>query len=334
MVDINIIQASLTEAKAALERIASPEKTFIVFDENVAELVAALGLPAAGTLGISATEEDKSLGTVMEIDRWLMDMGANRDAFVLGVGGGITTDMVGFAASIYKRGVRFAFIPTTLLSQVDAAIGGKNGVNLDNYKNMIGVIRQPEVTLICPEALQSLPERQIVNGAAELLKTFIISNENDNYRKATEALSGDIDYSSLSCLVAEAAKVKAFIAGKDPYEKGQRRLLNLGHTFAHAIEKESGETIPHGEAVAIGIILAARLAERLELAENGLEDRLRKDFLACGLPVDCPYGVDVLADSMGKDKKAEGGIVHFVLPLAVGKVETRDLSVAEVVEKL
>ena len=322
-------------------------KVFIVCDRNVGWVVDRIGVKAARVMDIEATEQDKSLETVLEIDRWLMEQGADRSAFVLGIGGGITTDMVGFAASVYKRGVKFAFIPTTLLSQVDAAIGGKNGVNLDSYKNMVGVIRQPEATFICPEVLGTLPYPQIVSGAAELLKTFIIQNERGNYEEAVSVLSairtaqGDFPgkengavpggrirgYSEeLRGLVAAAADVKAGIAGRDPFENGERRLLNLGHTFAHAIEKLSDEAIGHGEAVSMGIILAARLSERLGLAQEGLAARLKTDFEACGMPVECPYSIKDMAGAMKKDKKAEGAIVHFVLPLAIGRVETRDLS--------
>ena len=315
---------------------------FIVCDRNVRNLAEMIGIEADGIFEIDATEDNKDISTVVEINRWLMENGADREALLLGIGGGITTDMTGFAASVYKRGIRFAFVPTTLLSQVDAAIGGKTGVNLDSYKNMIGVIRQPEAVFICPEPLETLPYSQIISGAAELLKTFIIDNSKGLYQKAVETLSsireagGDISgYSSaLNSLIAEAAQVKAGIAGRDPFEKGERRLLNLGHTFAHAIEKCSEEKISHGEAVSIGIILAARVSEQLGLSKNGLGNRLRADFKACGMPVDCPFNVRDLTGAMRKDKKAEGDIVHFVLPFEVGHVETRDLNPEEVASLL
>ena len=315
---------------------------FIVCDQNVRNLAEMIGIEADGIFEIDATEDNKDISTVVEINRWLMENGADREALLLGIGGGITTDMTGFAASVYKRGIRFAFVPTTLLSQVDAAIGGKTGVNLDSYKNMIGVIRQPEVVFICPEPLETLPYPQIVSGAAELLKTFIIDNSKGLYQKAVETLSsireadGNISgYSSaLNYLIAEAAQVKAGIAGRDPFEKGERRLLNLGHTFAHAIEKMSDEKISHGEAVSMGIILAARFSEIKNLAKKGFADSLKTDFEACGMPVDCPFKVRELTTAMRKDKKAEGDIVHFVLPFEVGHVETRDLGPEEVASLL
>lgn len=326
---INIVHCPLAEVGSHIPEFSG---LFIICDRNVSWIPEKIGALAEGVYTIEATEQNKTIGTVAEICRWLMEQGADRKAFLLGIGGGVTTDITGFAASVYKRGVKFGFIPTTLLSQVDAAIGGKNGVNLDSFKNMVGVIRQPEATFICPEPLETLPDTQMVSGAAELLKTFIINNDNDNYFKAVDALKSKSR--DLGPLVAEAAKVKAGIASRDPEEHGERRLLNLGHTFAHAIEKLSEESIGHGQAVAMGIIMAARLSEKVGTAEFGLSARLESDFKACGLPTECPFGISEMAGAMKKDKKAEGSIVHFVLPVSIGHVETRDLTVEEVVKLL
>ena len=339
-----------------------------------------------GLFLLDATEQDKSMATILDICKWLMDNAADRDALLLAIGGGIITDLAGFAASIYKRGIRCAYIPTTLLSQVDAAIGGKTGVNLGNYKNILGIIRQPEFTYICPEALETLPYRDFLSGAAELLKTFIIDDSDGNYEKAVAVLSEihrSDDHSQaiarhkaeLEELISAAGMVKAGIVERDELETGERLKLNLGHTFAHAIEWESrsmqmssdsdsDETkaltqngISHGEAVAIGIVLAARLSEAyygrrssagstdstacgeaessagvacagdcIDL-DKSLSCSLVEDFRQCGIPVDCPFPVESLAGAMRKDKKAEGGIVHFVLIRSIGDVCIEDLSV-------
>ena len=326
---INIVHCPLAEVGSHIPEFSG---LFIICDRNVSWIPEKIGALAEGVYTIEATEQNKTIGTVAEICRWLMEQGADRKAFLLGIGGGVTTDITGFAASVYKRGVKFGFIPTTLLSQVDAAIGGKNGVNLDSFKNMVGVIRQPESTFICPEPLEALPDTQMVSGAAELLKTFIISNDNDNYFKAVDALKSKSR--DLGPLVAEAAKVKAGIASRDPEEHGERRLLNLGHTFAHAIEKLSEERIGHGQAVAMGIIMAARLSEKIGAAQEGLAKCLEEDFKACNLPTDCPFGISEMAAAMKKDKKAEGSIIHFVLPMSIGHVETRDLSIEDAVKLL
>lgn len=320
---------------------------------------------------LDVSEENKSMSTVLEICKWLMDNDTGRNALLLAIGGGITTDMAGFAASIYKRGIRFAYIPTTFLSQVDAAIGGKTGVNFENYKNILGVIRQPEFTYICPEVLGTLPYRDFLSGAAELLKTFIIDNTGDNYEKAVEVLSeihGSIDrkqaialhLAEIEELVAAAAKIKAGVVERDEFECGERRKLNLGHTFAHAIESvsmsghngaESGVT--HGEAVAMGMIMAAKASERYYnpasespsrreniAGQNGtatseeaesLSSRLARDFSRCGLPTECPFPPESLFGAMKKDKKAENGIVHFVLIRAIGDVRIVDLPVESAV---
>ena len=316
---------------------------------------------------LDVSEENKSMSTVLEICKWLMDNDAGRNALLLAIGGGITTDMAGFAASIYKRGIRFAYVPTTFLSQVDAAIGGKTGVNFENYKNILGVIRQPEFTYICPEVLGTLPYRDFLSGAAELLKTFIIDNAGNNYEKAVEVLSEihkSIDrkqaialhLAEIEELAAAAARIKAGVVERDEFECGERRKLNLGHTFAHAIESvsmsrhncaESG--ISHGEAVAMGMIMAAKASERhYNLApENSLRpeniagqkdtegeslsSRLVRDFSRCGLPTECPFPPESLSGAMKKDKKAENGIVHFVLIRAIGDVRIEDLPVESAV---
>ncbi len=306
----------------------------------------------AKVIHIETSEELKTMGTVMEICSWLQKEGADRDALVLGIGGGITTDMAGFAASIYKRGVRFAYIPTTLLSQVDAAIGGKTGVNFEHYKNILGVIRQPEFTYLCPQVLESLPQRDFLSGASEMVKTFIIE-DGGNYEKAVDLLwnmsiesdTSGKEWSSivhghlaeLQQLISAAARVKAGVVSRDQFEGGERRKLNLGHTFAHAIEslaRKGGADITHGEAVAMGLVFAARLADRLYKydEENSLAVRFETELWDCNIPSYCPYSIEELAPAMKNDKKAEGGKIHFILPRAIGDVAIEDLTVEEAID--
>ena len=341
VITINGVAAGRVVGGASLTGIAplvaAEPEVFVVYDENAswvaAEMIAAVP-GVRGSIAIEATEEEKSMETVLLITRSLLEAGASRKALVLAIGGGITTDLVGFAASIYKRGVRYANVPTTLLAQVDAAIGGKTGVNFDAYKNMLGVIVQPVFTFVCAEALRTLPRRDFLSGAAEMLKTFIIENEDDHYSRAIQWLSAD--GADGQELILAAAAVKAGIVSRDPYEAGERRKLNLGHTFAHAIEHEARvreEDITHGEAVAMGMILAARLSDRLGVSA-GLETRLTADFAAVGLPTACPYPLTTLAGAMDKDKKAEGDKVHFVLAERIGSVVIRDLTVAEALNAL
>ena len=314
------------------------KQVFVVCDRNVeafARKVAGLRTgprrgEACGLLAITADEAHKTIDTVMDICRWLRDEGADRDALVLAVGGGVTTDMAGFAACIYKRGVRYANIPTTLLSMVDAGIGGKTGVNLDGYKNLLGVIRQPEFTAIFPEVLETLPEREFLSGLAEMLKTFIIKNPRRAYERTVASAAGELPE-----LIQLAAGIKQEIVDKDEFERGLRRKLNLGHTYGHAIEwwqKKAGckEQFTHGEAVATGMVQAARIAEKLGIAEEpGLADRIRKDLQACGLPTELPCPTEELLPAILKDKKAERKSINFVLPVKIGKVVVKKLPVEE-----
>lgn len=354
--------------------LAAYQRIYVVMDSNVAmncpaaaEIARILNQRGVPGMLIDASEDTKNMSSVMNICGWLLDNGADRDALVLAVGGGITTDMVGFAAAVYKRGVRFAYVPTTLLAQVDAGIGGKTGVNFDNYKNMLGIIRQPEFVYICPQVLGSLPHRDFCSGAAEMLKTFIIE-DGGNYSAAVRTLTSmqkeyamvsDEDsaeywsdcisaYSEeLTAMIAAAVRVKAGVVSRDQYEGGERRKLNLGHTFAHAIETlvrrssmfvTSGPqmiTITHGEAVAMGLVLAARLSDRVFHGDmqtpTEQESRMRSDLLGCGINPDCPFHVGEMAEIMKKDKKVEGGKVHFALIRRTGDVVMGDLSVDEVI---
>jgi len=320
---------SLTEALARLQ--AEPE-LFVVYDANVAWVASQLteALPVRASMELATSEEGKTLETVQALERWLLQADASRGALLVAVGGGITTDLVGFAAAIYKRGIRYANVPTTLLAQVDAAIGGKTGVNLDGYKNMLGAFRMPECTVLEAAFLRTLPEREWRCGLAELLKTFLIG-DGPAYAALVSSLklAQNEDERGIEDDIRRAAAIKAQIVTEDPEEHGVRAKLNLGHTFGHAIEHEArlhGADITHGEAVAMGILLAAELSERLGVAQKGLSAQLKADFSCLGLPVDCPYPVEDLVEALRKDKKAvSGGKVKFVLLRAPGDVVLQEL---------
>lgn len=357
------------KAEGVAEYLREYPAVYIITDKNTENFAAAVAksLPEnfRGTFTLEADELGKTMDNILKICAWLLENHADRNAMLLGIGGGITTDMTGFTASIYKRGIRFAYLPTTFLAQVDAAIGGKTGVNFENYKNILGVIRQPEFTYVCPEVLGTLTYRDFLSGAAELVKTFIIDDSGDNYEKAVTILSAIHDatdhtsaisshHAELEELIAAAAKVKAGVVERDEFEMGERRKLNLGHTFAHAIEWEAhnreqsmGEVnagvhgISHGEAVAMGIIMAAEASEYYYADDKsqpvivqGLAKKLTEDFRRCGLPVECPYPITTLAEAMKKDKKSENGIVHFILIRAIGDVRIEDLPVDDVVSRI
>lgn len=319
-----------------------PDRIFVVCDRAVAHLVPRLGLDAA-VLELEASEEKKSLRTVEEICRALLDGGADRKSFVLALGGGIISDMAGFAASIYMRGIRFAYVPTTLLAMTDAAIGGKTGVNFLSYKNILGSFTEPCFTWMAAASLEGLPRREVLSGAAEMLKSFIIDNVDGAYSTALEffrtaSLPEKCDAATaarLLPLARAAAGVKAGIVSRDFRESGERKLLNLGHSFAHAIEHlaqtgaDGNVGISHGEAVSMGIVLAARLSCALGYAPKGFDSSLEADFAAAGLRVKCPYAPRQLVQAMSRDKKAEAGTLSFVLMRGISDVFVEKLEPAK-----
>lgn len=318
-----------------------PDRIFVVCDRAVAHLVPRLGLDAA-VLELEASEEKKSLRTVEEICRALLEGGADRKSFVLALGGGIISDMAGFAASIYMRGIRFAYVPTTLLAMTDAAIGGKTGVNFLSYKNILGSFTEPCFTWMAAASLEGLPRREVLSGAAEMLKSFIIDNVDGAYSTALEffrtvSLPEKCDAATaarLLPLARAAAGVKAGIVSRDFRESGERKLLNLGHSFAHAIEHlaqtgaDGNVGISHGEAVSMGIVLAARLSCALGYAPKGFDSSLEADFAAAGLRVKCPYAPRQLVQAMSRDKKAEAGTLSFVLMRGISDVFVEKLEPA------
>lgn len=349
--------------------IKDERRVFLVYDRNVAwaaEEVLAVAPDITATMAMEASESAKTMETVLGICRFLLENDADRNSLVLSLGGGVTTDMSGFAATIFKRGIRYANLPTTLLSQVDAGIGGKTGVNLDGYKNILGRIQQPEFVYIASKTLETLPEAEYRSGMAEMLKTFIIADA-PHYRRTMGLVCGgrlleDWNGNAVndSCqpeggvldaatrlkrvdneLITAAAGIKCDIVGRDEFETGERRVLNLGHTVGHAIEwwqsreeNLSGKKYSHGEAVAVGMIAAARLSEILGVCEKGIAAQLVADFKRVGLPTDCPVPVEAMENAIRRDKKAEGDAVHFVLIREIGRTEVRLLTVEYIIRLL
>lgn len=323
---VNIIFTEKPEALAeALEGLPS---VFVVADRKVrrniaeplVELCAERGVAVRGMLCIRTSEKRKNLRTVEKIITWLTGAGADRDSTILGIGGGITLDLAGLAACLFKRGIAYANVPTTLLAQVDAGIGGKTGCNAGGWKNMAGRIQQPLFTYVNTQYVKSLPWKEFSAGYAEMLKTFIIGDA-ACYEDAVRLE----DYGRIGPLIGAALQIKKEIVERDETEQGERRVLNLGHSWAHAIEYLSGHSllhrgIPHGHAVAMGMILAARRSEELGIARRGLADRLEEDFEAVGLPVRCPFSEERLQKVMYTDKKTRGGKLHLVLIKDIGKV--------------
>lgn len=262
-------------------------------------------------------ETIKTLQTVEKICSSLIDMGADRGCFILGIGGGIVTDITGFVASIYMRGVRFGFVATTLLAQVDASIGGKNGVNLDGYKNMLGVFNQPEFVLCDTTMLNTLSDREFKAGMSEIIKAAMISDpllfetlestDADKLRQNGELLAD---------VITSATQIKADIVIADETEQGVRKKLNLGHTFAHAIEKSSSEFL-HGEAVSIGVVIIADMALKMDYISKEYHTRVVNLLTRYDLPTATTISMPKLLTALKSDKKREDDEISIILPIGI-----------------
>ena len=300
-------------------------RVVVVSDATIDRLYHPLLAPYDSVL-IGTGESIKTLQTVETLYRRFLELGVDRKTFILGVGGGIVTDVAGFAASTYMRGVRFGFVSTTLLGQVDASVGGKNGVNVDGYKNMAGTFTQPQFVICDPAMLRTLPDREFRAGLAEAVKAAVIA-DGDLFARlegaSFEALRTDTDL--LSDVVSAAIRVKADIVEHDEKESGERRKLNLGHTLAHAIEKCSNRMI-HGEAVAVGTALIASAAVRLGVLKEEERQRIVSVLTRLGFDLTPPVEMKRLLKEVGKDKKSEDGLLRIVLPVGIGDCEVRPMT--------
>ena len=274
---------------------------------------------------IGLGEKNKTLDTLHVIFQKFVESEVDRSSFVVGIGGGIVCDVAGFAASIFMRGLKFGFVSTTLLSQVDASVGGKNGVNFQGFKNMIGVFNQPEFVICDEELFSTLDEKEFRAGFAEIVKAGAIKNAGlFGYLEdhADKALKYDPEV--LNTLVYESVKIKANVVEEDEREKGERRKLNFGHTFAHAIEKQTG--MLHGEAVSIGMVLAAELSVKLGLLTFEEKNRITKLLKNLRLPVSINTDLMTLFKAMKQDKKREGDSIHLVLLEKIGSAVIKKVS--------
>lgn len=277
---------------------------------------------------IPSGENYKVLQTVENCYRELIKLEVDRDSLLVGVGGGLATDVAGFVASTFLREVRFGFISSTLLGQVDASIGGKNGVNLDGYKNMIGTIRQPGFVWCDLSLLSTLPRKEFVSGIAEVIKYGAIMDLdflhylND---KMEDLLK--MDPGVLEEVVTRSAACKVEVVGKDEKESGMRRILNFGHTIGHAIERD--KKVLHGEAVATGMVMAARLSHILGLLSSTETELLSKVIASAGLPVKQELDPDVIFRNIRMDKKKSGKDIRFVLLEGLGNTIVKTLPLSE-----
>ena len=317
------------------ERIAplARGRTVIVTDETVAAIHAAAltaSLSAAGVkseiVAVPAGEASKSFAELERVLDRLLEIGLDRKDVVIALGGGVVGDLAGLAAALYMRGVDFVQIPTTLLAQVDSSVGGKTAIDTPRGKNLVGAFHQPRLVLADIDVLATLPARQVKSGWAEVLKHGLICDAEFFDWLAGEGAGGATgDPAALERAVVRSVEIKSAIVGEDERESGRRALLNLGHTFGHAVEAELGfeeAALAHGEAVALGCVLAFRYSARLGLCQPADVARVEVVVAAAGLPTRLDqagtFEAEALLARMTGDKKAEGGRVTLVLARAIG----------------
>ncbi len=303
--------------------IISNPTVFGLYGEEVLRSFSNAGFNCFSTL-VPDGEEYKDYFWSYHILTDLLNNRLDRNSCVVGLGGGVIGDMTGFAGSLYMRGIHLIHIPTTLLAQVDSAVGGKTGVNHAAGKNMIGTFHQPRLVWTDISTLRSLPKRELLCGIAEIIKCGVIWDAElfgvlEEKREAILNLDMDV----ISYLIKRSCQIKAEVVSKDERESGLRAILNYGHTIGHAVETETGYSkYLHGEAVAMGMCLAARLSEALGMMESACVERIKSVIRAYGLPVELPKDLndDKLISLITMDKKAAAGEIKFILPKDIGNV--------------
>jgi len=312
------------------EHIPAGTTPVIVTDKNIYRLYGK-DFPDGPVIIIGTGEKNKTLATIEYILGQLVELGCDRSSFILGIGGGIVCDITGFAASIFLRGVKFGFVSTSLLSQVDASVGGKNGVNLDAYKNMVGVFNQPEFVICDIDMLATLPEAEISNGLAEIVKHGLIKDIGLlEFIEANQQKAMNLDRDTIFRLVADSVDIKSRVVQADEREAGERRKLNFGHTIGHAFEKldQSG----HGRAVAAGMVAAAEFSQKKEYIDQADVDRIKDLLLGLKLPVQANFPVNEIIAAASRDKKKQGDHLFFVFLKTLGQARVEKISFNEMNE--
>jgi len=310
-----------------LEKIVSKDNAVIVTDDNVFCSSNHKKFKGWKTIVLKAGEEHKVQHTVDLILEQLIDFGCDRTSFLIGVGGGVVTDITGYAAGIFMRGIRFGFVPTSILAMVDASIGGKNGIDVGAYKNMVGLIRQPEFLLYDYSFLRSLPKAEWVNGFAEIIKHACIKDASMFKLLESHKLNDfQKDARLLNKLIQRNALLKSKVVVEDEFETGDRKLLNFGHTFGHAIENTY--QLPHGHAVAVGMVMACMLSASYKNFND--TNRVVALIKRYGLPVHQSYKAAEVLEVMKADKKKVRDVISYVLLEKIGKAVVQPITIDEV----
>lgn len=312
---------------AYLEQIVARDKTFLITDTNVFESNKQL-FEGWQTIVLPAGEEHKQQATVDFIIGELIARNADRTSFIVGVGGGVVTDITGYAASIYMRGVKFGFVPTTILAMVDASIGGKNGVDVGIYKNLVGLIKQPEFLLFDYALLKTLPNEQWINGFAEVIKHACIKDADLFAMLEKESIENfQNDKSKLADLIEKNVQIKTTVVVNDEFEKGDRKLLNFGHTLGHAIENLY--LLPHGHAVSIGMITACVISESFNNFPVGDTKRIKMLLEKYHLPTNYAFDKEKIWAVLKMDKKRVSNSMNFILLNSIGEAAIQPIDMNE-----
>ena len=315
------------ESLKNLESYLPPTQTIIITDENIKKYYQK-DFPRVPVITIGTGEGIKTLATIETILKKLIHHSCDRSSFIVGIGGGIVCDIAGFAASVFLRGVSFGFVSTSLLSQVDASVGGKNGVNLDSYKNMVGVFNQPEFVICDLDLLNTLPKKEISNGLAEIVKHALISDADMfNFIEENRQKALALDYDTIFRLIADSVKIKSQVVQKDEKESSERRKLNFGHTIGHAIEKI--EKKGHGRAVAMGMVAAAKFSKARHLINSQDISRICSLLTNLNLPTELEYNTKEIIRAASKDKKKQGSDLFYVFLEHIGKARVEKISFDE-----
>ncbi len=315
------------ERLQALSKYVQAEQLVIITDSNVRDLYQK-EFPPGDVIEIGTGENIKNLDTVRFLYERLMKLEADRSSFIVGIGGGIVCDITGFVASTYLRGVRFGFVSSTLLSQVDASVGGKNGVNFSGYKNMVGVFNQPEFVICDMNLLKTLPIKERQNGFSEIVKHAALGDaELFSYLEKHFQEAIDLDTATIEKLVHNSVSIKSSIVNLDEKETGERRKLNFGHTFGHAFEKTRG--VPHGEAVSVGMVVASELSVKKGYLSPEDGKRIERLLQKLKLPTRFPFDGERVLGALRKDKKREGDEIHFVFLQGIGRAVVKKISLVD-----
>jgi len=318
------------ETLAALAKYIPEGNSVLITDTNVRRLFPP-ELASFKIIEVDLGEKAKNLATVEDIYKKLLDFELDRSSFIVGIGGGIVCDIAGFSAATFMRGLEFGFVPTSLLAQVDAAIGGKNGVNFKGYKNLVGTFQQPRFVLCDLGLLTGLPEKELLCGIAEIVKHALIKSPSLlNFLENNWSSFLAREESALERGVEDSIRIKTEIVQADTLEQGERRKLNFGHTLGHAVEKI--DRLPHGEAVSIGMVMAAKISQARGLLTPQDTARIQALLQNFGLPTQIPGTAIQYFEALKKDKKRQGKDIHFVLLTALGKAEVVKIPISELKE--